>query len=67
MFDTKCHELAAVFMADNREAFPADKYDALVDALAQDIQDAIEIFIEYPDLSLKFLREAEERKAEDAR
>lgn len=66
MFDAKCHELAAVFMDDNREAFPAEKYDALVNALAQEIQDTIEGFIEFPDLSLKFLREAEERKAERA-
>lgn len=62
-FDPKCHELAALFMDDNREAFPANQYDALVNALASEIQSTIEDFIEYPDLSLKFLAEAEERAA----
>ena len=65
-FDPKCHELAALFMSDNREAFPSEKYDALVNALASEIQQTIEDFIEYPDLSLKFLRESEERERERA-
>lgn len=66
MFDTKCFDLAEVFMADNRQAFPAEKYDALVQQLAQEIQDTIEGFIEYPDLSLKYLREKEDRAKEIA-
>lgn len=66
MFDPKCLELAAAFFADHRAEFPAVAHDALVKLLAQDIQDEIEGFFEFPDLTMRHLRRREEREREDA-
>lgn len=64
MFDPKCLELAEAFFGDHRDDFPAAKHEALVKLLAQDIQDEIESFLEFPDLTLKHLERTEERERE---
>lgn len=45
-YDTKCYELAQVFLSDEAIASTAER-DRLADLLAKDIQTAIEDFMEY--------------------
>lgn len=64
MFDTKCLDLAKDFFEDHVDDFPKNQHTALIDALAQDIQDAIEGFFEFPDLTMQHLARAKARKEE---
>jgi len=65
-FDPRCLELAELFFTEERDRFPKAKHEALLNLLASDIQQTIEDFMGYPDLTLKHLDRTEERERERA-
>lgn len=48
-YDSKCYQLAALFLSDELEA-DHPRFAMLADRLAQQIQDAVEGFIQYDEL-----------------
>jgi len=60
-YDTKCYELAEAFLIDEPLTFPQFQHHA--DRLAQDIQNAIESYLEFdvrksPDAGVSDVRQA---------